>query len=301
MAGRAQAPPDAPPPEVPLDPVPPVIPEVIPVSAGFTAQSLLIASGALALILVLALILFSRRKSKSRGNALLLTGPMDAGKTVIFSRLAYTQTLPTHTSLQANSSIVSLSPSKNVRVVDIPGHPRIRGQFAEHLTDAKVLAFVVDSNTISRNGAAVAEHLHLILHAVTSFPPSQTPPQLLILCNKADLLGKSTGSSPSTLAINRVRTILERELEKRRVSTAGGVAVEGLGEDEKDGGEGQGEMGGLECGTDGNAPFRFEEWEGGDVVFLGSSAKEKKSGTDEKVGDEVDGLAELRDWLEENL
>jgi signal recognition particle receptor subunit beta len=232
---------------------------------------------------------------------------MDSGKTAIFSRLAYTHSLPTLTSLQTNSSTISLSPSKNVRVVDVPGHPRIRGQCTEHLGDAKVLAFVVDSNTISRNGAAVAEHLHTILHSLTSLPPSQTPPQLLILCNKADMLGKnSTGSSTSTLAINRVRTILERELEKRRVSTAGGVAVEGLGEDEKDGREGQGEMGGLECGTDGNAPFRFEEWEGGEVMFLGTSAKpveggDEKKDADEKSEAEDGGLAELKDWLEENM
>lgn len=53
MAGRAQAPPDAPPPAVPLEPLPPVIPEVLPVSAGFTSQSLLIASGALALVVLL--------------------------------------------------------------------------------------------------------------------------------------------------------------------------------------------------------------------------------------------------------
>ncbi|TEB25910.1 P-loop containing nucleoside triphosphate hydrolase protein [Coprinellus micaceus] len=274
MAGGPQSPPpDAPLPEVTLESVPPVIPEVLP------------PSGLLALI------------SKSRGNALLLTGPMDSGKTAIFSRLAYTHSLPTLTSLQTNSSTISLSPSKNVRVVDVPGHPRIRGQCTEHLGDAKVLAFVVDSNTISRNGAAVAEHLHTILHSLTSLPPSQTPPQLLILCNKADMLGKnSTGSSTSTLAINRVRTILERELEKRRVSTAGGVAVEGLGEDEGDGGE----------GTDGNAPFRFEEWEGGEVVFLGTSAKPVEGGDEKKDGDEKSeaedgGLAELKDWLEENM
>lgn len=226
---------------------------------------------------------------------------MDAGKTAIFSNLAYANSLPTHTSLQANSSVIPLSPTKNLRVVDVPGHPRIRGQFTEHLGDAKALAFVVDTNTISRNGAAVAEHLHLILHSLTSLPPSQAPPQLLILCNKTDLLGKtSSGSSPSALAVNRVRTILERELEKRRVSTAGGVAVEGLGEDEKDGGEAQGEMGGLECGTDGNAPFRFEEWEGGEVVFLGTSVKPDAGEKKQSEGD-ADGLAELREWLEENM
>ena len=54
MAGGPQIPPDASVPEATLESIPPVIPEVLPVSAGFTSQSLLIASGLLALIAVLS-------------------------------------------------------------------------------------------------------------------------------------------------------------------------------------------------------------------------------------------------------
>ena len=68
------------------------------------------------------------------------------------------QALPTHTSLQTNTSVVSLSgTSKSVLAVDVPGHPRIRDQFHEHLPDAKAVAFIVDASTISRSGPAVAE------------------------------------------------------------------------------------------------------------------------------------------------
>lgn len=74
----------------------------------------------------------------------------------------YKQTLPTHTSLQSNSSIVELSPSKTLRIVDVPGHPRVRDQFQEYLSDAKAIAFVVDTSTVSRNGAAVAEYARSI-------------------------------------------------------------------------------------------------------------------------------------------
>jgi signal recognition particle receptor subunit beta len=70
----------------------------------------------------------------------------------------YKETLPTHTSLQINSSVLSLSSSKKLQIVDIPGHPRVRDQFQEHLQDAKALIFVVDASTVSRNGAAVAEY-----------------------------------------------------------------------------------------------------------------------------------------------
>lgn len=145
-------------------------------------------------------------------------------------------------------------------------------------------------------------HLHSILHALTSLPPSQKLPSLLILAHKADLLKTSSSASaaPSTtLAITRVKTILERELEKRRASQAGGVGVEGLGAE----GE-RSDMGGLECGEGGT--FKFEEWEGGEVIFLGTSVRPQNSSQREKgVIDEKpeseDGLEALEVWLEENI
>ena len=48
-------------------------------------------------------------------------------------------------------------------MIDIPGHPRIRDQFQEHLDDAKTIVFVVDASTISRNSAAVAELVSLVV------------------------------------------------------------------------------------------------------------------------------------------
>ena len=60
--------------------------------------------------------------------------------------------------MQTNSSVIALSEtSKTLRVIDVPGHPRVRNQFREHLGDAKAIAFVVDASTVSRNGAVVAE------------------------------------------------------------------------------------------------------------------------------------------------
>lgn len=122
----------------------------------------------------------------------------------------------------------------------------------------------------------------------------------MIACNKADLLKTSAASgSSASLAVTRVKTILERELEKRRVAQTGGVGVEGLGEE----GEERSELGGLECG-DANSPFRFDEWEGGEIVFTGTSVRpdastlEKQEHTEKS---EVDGLDSLREWLEEQL
>ncbi|KAG6864646.1 hypothetical protein C0991_008127 [Blastosporella zonata] len=235
-------------------------------------------------------------KSKSKGNALLLVGPPDAGKTAILSALVSGSALPTHTSLQTNSSTIEVS-NKKIRAIDIPGHPRIRDQFREHLNDAKAIAFVVDASTVSRNGAVVAEHLHNILNTLTSLPPSQTLPSLLILAHKCDLLntGSQANAAADSLAINRVKSVLERELEKRRASQSGGVGVEGLGaEGEKS------EMGGLHCNGPAGGAFKFSDWEGGEVSFVGTSAKGAKSNEDsEKAGG--DGLTSLREWLDDSM
>jgi len=227
----------------------------------------------------------------------LFVGPSDGGKTAILSALTFKQTLPTHASLQINTSFIVL-PHKNktLRVVDIPGHPRIRHQYREHFSEAKAVVFVIDASTISRNGAAVAEHLHQILHTFMSLPPSQPSPALLILAHKYDLLMASSSSGPADqLAINRVRTVLERELEKRRQSQTGGTGVESLG-GEEDGSE----LGGLECSGSGGGTFRFSDWDGGEVVFLGSSVAAKEgAAVEEKSTKSGDGLNRLQRWLED--
>jgi signal recognition particle receptor subunit beta len=65
--------------------------------------------------------------------------------------------------LQTNSAVVRFSGAKALRIVDVPGHLRIRDQFREYISDAKAVGFVVDSSTISRNGASVAESVALFL------------------------------------------------------------------------------------------------------------------------------------------
>ncbi|KAL1740293.1 signal recognition particle receptor beta subunit-domain-containing protein [Schizophyllum fasciatum] len=259
-------------------------PEVLPFVSALGPQNLAIAAISLVVLLVSVLVLFTRRRSAARGNALLLVGPPDAGKSAILSALVYKRTLPTHASLQTNSAFATLPGLKRpVRVIDVPGHPRVRDQFREHLPEARAIAFVVDANTVSRNGAAVAEHLHAVLRDLIHLPPSHSTPALLILAHKADLL---KAGSPA-LAAGRVRTVLERELERRR---AAGVAVEGLagvGSADDAGGGAAGD--GLECA--GGGVFSFDAWKGGEVVFLGSAAPVGQEGA-------LAGLGELEGWLE---
>ena len=135
-------------------------------------------------------------------------------------------------------------------------------------------------------------------------PPNQTP-VLAILAHKADLLTSPSSNSSTAnrstraqLAITRVRTILERELEKRRASHAEGVAVEGLGAEGQDT---EMEIGGLETRSQSGA-FKFSDWEGGDVAFFGTEVRisqnfTEKESTDEKISD--DGLEQFTMWLEE--
>ncbi|KAI0773714.1 signal recognition particle receptor beta subunit-domain-containing protein [Fomes fomentarius] len=266
-------------------------------TTALTPQLQLVAALVLAVVLVIISVLLVRRKSKQRGDAVILAGYSDAGKTAILSTLVYKQTLPTNTSMQTNAALVALpSTDQTLRLIDVPGHPRIRNQFQEYLPHSKAIAFVVDSSTISRNGPAVAEHLHLILNALTSLPPSRETPALTIVAHKCDLLKSTATASSEQLAINRVRSILERELEKRRAAHANGVGVESLGAEEADS-----QLGGLEC--TGSGEFKFAEWEGGEVGFVGTSlsvGKRVAAGADEKDS-EGDGLSSLREWLENLL
>ena len=95
--------------------------------------------------------------------------------------------------------------------------------------------------------------------------------------------------------MNRVRSVLERELEKRRISQTGSVGMEGLGAE----GEEASELGGLECGGPSGGVFKFSEWEGGEIEFLGTHVGlwEKLDVEDEKTGDGK-GVAELVQWIE---
>ena len=64
--------------------------------------------------------------------------------------------------MQTNAALAALPASrKTLRLIHVPGHPRIREQFQEYLPHSKAIAFGVDASTISRNGPAVAEYDHI--------------------------------------------------------------------------------------------------------------------------------------------
>ncbi|QRW00189.1 signal recognition particle receptor subunit beta [Ceratobasidium sp. AG-Ba] len=275
-------------------PTPDAMSAAEPFSFG-SRNTLAVAALAFAMLVVLVLTFFRGRPS-SRRSTVLIVGPSDAGKTAIHTTLAFGHALPTHTSIQANSTVYTAAPAgRTLRLVDIPGHPRLREQFTEHLPDAAGVVFVVDAATVSRNGAAVAEHLHLVLRTLAALPASQRTPPLLIHAHKSDLVQKQQQQS---VAIQRVTAVLERELEKRRAAQTGGVGVEGLGEGGEDSTDVDGS--GLDCS---GGAFRFSEWEGGEVEFtegwvkiLRDDGVVNEKASEKDYGSE-DGLESLRGWI----
>jgi hypothetical protein len=218
-----------------------------------------------------------------------------------------------------------------VFVCDVAALTRNASHVAEYVLRLKIQSHIIAHDTPLR-------HLQLIMAAISNLAPSQHPPPLLLFANKSDLLPTpnpnpttSTGSIPktpnTTLAISRLTTILERELEKRRQSSLRsaatvGAALNELGDGDNDAGE-EG-LGGLDISR--GDTFTFEYWEGGEVsvragwvdVRRGGSNGEKRAraesddddddddesahekegareGKDVKKG--PDGLAQLVDWI----
>lgn len=134
-------------------------------------------------------------------------------------QLVYGTAPPTHTSMTPSSASI---PEKNVQLVDLPGHPRLRSHLlAQHLPTASGIVFFIDPtvNAAASGIQATAEHLHILLallrHLRKSRPTAQLPP-VLILLSKSD----SWSAAQRARAQDRVRSALERELDKRRKAAA---------------------------------------------------------------------------------
>ena len=95
-----------------------------------------------------------------------------------------------------------------------------------------------------------------------------------------------------------MRTVLERELEKRRRSHTGRVPIDELGAE----GEDNTELGGLDCTGPPGAAFQFADWEGGNIDFVGSWVRVGEEGEvkEEKEGG-GEGTGRLLAWLDQFL
>lgn len=111
----------------------------------------------LKLINLFPVILFLWKKRKTSRTDLLLTGLCDSGKTALFSQLLYSKESETFTSITEN--VGEYKCNKGVlRLVDIPGHERLRIKFFDQYKSyAKAIVYVVDSVTFQKDIRDVAE------------------------------------------------------------------------------------------------------------------------------------------------
>lgn len=170
---------------------------------------------AIGIISIFLLWIFYGKQTKKQ--AILLTGICDAGKTLIFSQLVQKTFKETYTSIKTNFAFFEIPKKKrSLRVIDIPGHERLRTQALEENAGlARGIVFIIDSSAYQKEIKNVAEYLYVILCESLSL---NTVP-VLIACNKQDL----TFSKGAKI----IKSSLEKEINTLRMTRS--AALEGIG------------------------------------------------------------------------
>lgn len=132
------------------------------------------------------------------------------------------------------TSSSAVLPDHRIRIVDLPGHPRLRSHLlASQLPSASGVVFCVDPalNASSQGIQTTAEHLHTVLALMRILDEKlgssnrrrrglATLPPLLIMLTKSD----AWSAAQKARALDRVKSALERELEKRKQASLGANA-----------------------------------------------------------------------------
>ncbi|WVQ98487.1 hypothetical protein IAU59_005613 [Kwoniella sp. CBS 9459] len=297
------------------------------------------AGGLVVLLLIVSVLRPGKKVARRNGPAtVLLVGPSDSGKTSLFAKLVHGIYPQTHTSVVPSITTFLLSSpyedgtSKNLRLIDLPGHPRLRDQLKKHVKEASAVVFVVDVQAVVRNAASVAEELPPVLSALSNLairlPPSSPPPKLLILAHKADLLARpappTTHSPPEipettlSTATDRLKSILTREMDRLKTSREStGGKIEGMSR--VTGGSSTGFFGRLfglggsgavvPGGEDdedevdesliwgGKGPFRWEDVEGVEIEWGASGLGVPASAKGTEAKEEGNGLDEVKRFV----
>ncbi|WWD01599.1 hypothetical protein V866_008544 [Kwoniella sp. B9012] len=204
------------------------------------------AAGGLVVLLIFLSIFRTGKKASRRSGptTVLLVGPSDSGKTSLFTKLVHETYIQTHTSIQPSITTFPLnSPYENgqtkpIKLIDLPGHPRLKDELKKYVKEASAVVFVVDIQALVRNSAAVAEDLAPILVTLSNLniTTQSEPTKLLILAHKTDLLTRSSSGeipeSSLTTARERVKSILTREMDRlkaTRTKSGAGGKIESMG------------------------------------------------------------------------
>ncbi|KDR07565.1 signal recognition particle receptor subunit beta [Zootermopsis nevadensis] len=137
---------------------------------------------AIIIVLITTVFVIWHRKKTARRSVLLM-GLSDSGKTVIYSQLLHKKFVHTHTSVKENSGEYN-SGNGLLRIVDVPGHERLRAKFFdEYKGVTRGIIYVIDSVTFQKDIQDVAEFLFTLLSDIVVANNSLP---FLILCNKQD-------------------------------------------------------------------------------------------------------------------
>ncbi|XP_052286933.1 LOW QUALITY PROTEIN: signal recognition particle receptor subunit beta-like [Dreissena polymorpha] len=150
---------------------------------------------------------FKKRHNNRRG--VLILGSCDAGKTLLYTQLIYKKHKPTFSSMSANSGSYTFPENgKTLRLIDLPGHERIRQQMLDTYKElARGIIFVIDSSTVQKEIKDFAEYLYTVLS--DSRISSMCPP-VLVACNKQDLT--------FTKGAKVIQGLLEKEINTLRIT-----------------------------------------------------------------------------------
>lgn len=112
-------------------------------------------------IYILLVIYFLWKKKSQKRTDILLTGLCESGKTLLFSQLLHNVVSETFTSIAENiGEYVTEGSGTVLRVIDIPGHERLRSRFFDqYKNSAKGIVFMVDSITVQKDIRDVAEYV----------------------------------------------------------------------------------------------------------------------------------------------
>ena len=140
-------------------------------------------------------------KKGSRRQAVLICGPCDSGKTLLFSQLLHKTKIETFTSMKENVGVLDIPENrKKPVVIDLPGHERIRYKCLDNQKESAMgIIYVLDAATITKGIRDATEFLFRIL-SDPSIHSNRTP--ILVICNKQDM----------TLA--KGSKVIQRELAK---------------------------------------------------------------------------------------
>ncbi|XP_055310583.1 signal recognition particle receptor subunit beta [Sitodiplosis mosellana] len=186
---------------------------------------------ALFVVLISIVLFFLWKKKSQKRTDLLLTGLCESGKTLLFSQLVHNTASETFTSIAENvGEYVAEGSGKSLRVIDIPGHERLRGRFFDQYKNtAKGIVFLVDSVTVQKDIRDVADYLYTVLA-----DPSVAFVPVLITCNKQDetfAKGSSVVKPLLEKELNLVRNTRQNQLQSVDNSTSDVVFLGKQGKD----------------------------------------------------------------------